>query len=182
MFPMDLNYGLGETATCRPSLSKWCVGAGVDIGFGGTDPIVPEAICIDRALGTPGRTRWNTRAADFILDAFEPLPFETGTLDYVFSSHALEDAIDTSEVLTEWCRIIRLGGYLVLFLPDQETYEKDCKTHGLRPNGAHKHKDFSLAYTRRCLPSCMAIVHEAFPVDYNRYSFELVARKITNGS
>ena len=74
---MDLNYGSGETASCRPSLSKWCIGMGLDIGFGGTDPIVPTAICIDRAVGSPGRAHWNIRPADLILDAFGPLPFES---------------------------------------------------------------------------------------------------------
>jgi hypothetical protein len=74
--------------------------------------------------------------------------------------------------------VIKLGGYLVLFLPDQAAYETHCKEHRLTPNGEHKHKDFSLAYVRKNLPSFMEVTRVAFPVDYNAYSFEFVARKV----
>lgn len=165
---------LGETATCRPHLSRWCRGAGLDIGFGGAAPIVESAICIDRSGVGPYGGRW---PADLVLDAFERLPFEDCSLDYVYSSHCLEDAVDTTRVLRDWCRVIRIGGYLVLFLPDQATYEFYCQSHGTLPNQDHKHPFFGLFYVVSALPSCMSVVHSAFPVPYNPYSFELIAQK-----
>jgi hypothetical protein len=37
---------MSETSKCRGRLKKFCVGYGVDIGYGG-DPIPPSAITID---------------------------------------------------------------------------------------------------------------------------------------
>jgi SAM-dependent methyltransferase len=165
---------LGETATCREYLAPWCRGVGLDIGFGGAAPIVESAICIDRDGVGPWGGRW---PADLILDAFEELPFESGGLDYVYSSHCLEDAVDTVRVLYEWCRVIRRGGHLVLFLPDQAVYEQYCRRHGTLPNQDHKHRGFSLSYVVACMPVAMTIKHSKFPVSYNSYSFELVAMK-----
>lgn len=165
---------LGETSTCRHSLAPWCTGAGVDIGFGGAAPIVESAICIDRTPAGPFAGRWPVH---MILDAFSRLPFQSSSLGYVYSSHCLEDAVDTVQVLTEWCRVIKYGGHLVLFLPDQIVYERYCHQHGTLPNQDHKHGDFDSSYVISCMPISMFIVHSRFPVDYNPYSFELVARK-----
>lgn len=165
---------LGETATCREHLAPYCTGVGIDIGFGGAAPIVESAICIDRDRVGPHGRRWPIH---MVCDAFQSLPFETSSLGYVYSSHCLEDAIDTVGVLYEWCRVIRRGGHLVLFLPDQFTYEQYCRRHGTLPNQDHKHSDFSLNYVTHCLPISMFIVHWRFPLDYNPYSFELVAIK-----
>lgn len=165
---------IGETATCRASLAEWCTGVGLDIGFGGAAPIVEAAICVDRDRVGPHRAKWPVH---LVLDAFRGLPFESDSLDYVYSSHCLEDAVDTAAVLAEWCRVIKYGGHLVLFLPDQRTYERYCSLHGTLSNQDHKHADFDLSYVISCMPISMFIFHTRFPVDYNPYSFELVARK-----
>lgn len=160
------------TKGCRERLIKFCRGNGLDIGFGG-EPICPTAITLDKPecvhkgnlSGDAGDLRW----------------FRDGVMDYVFSSHCLEDADDTVAWMREWWRVLRPGGNLVLFLPDQPTYEQHCRAAGVAPNGAHKHKDFSLAYVKKCLdrlgiPSS-AIIHQQWPVVGNAYSFELVVRK-----
>ena len=46
--------------------------------------------------------------------------FRDQCFDFIFSSHCLEDFADIPAVLTEWWRKIKLGGYLVLLLPDME--------------------------------------------------------------
>jgi hypothetical protein len=166
---------VGETATCRFRLATWCRGAGIDIGSGGAAPIVDTAICIDKSPAGPWGGRWPVH---LIMDAFQRLPFERGSLDYVYSSHCLEDAIDTAAVLFEWCQVIRRDGYLVLFLPDQEAYEAYCRAIGQLPNQDHKHKNFNMSYVADCLPTSMHIVHSFFPLDYNPYSFELVSQKM----
>lgn len=57
---------------------------------------------------------------DYIGDAFSPLPFDDGTFDIVYASHILEHCpwYQISEVLTEWKRIIKPGGFLEVFVPD----------------------------------------------------------------
>jgi ubiquinone/menaquinone biosynthesis C-methylase UbiE len=168
-----------ETDTARHALARWCVGAGLDIGFGGGAPIVRNAICLDRAFGTLGRANHfgDDYPTHLVRDAFEQLPFLDCSLDYVYSSHTLEDAVDTAAVLIEWCRVIKEGGFLVLFLPDQVAYEARCRIDNTIPNQDHKYAEFSLAFVRDKLPESMQVVQAAFPVSYNPYSFELVAKK-----
>jgi predicted SAM-dependent methyltransferase len=135
-------------------------------------------MCIDRSPGSTGRGVYgDTHPTHLVLDAFQGLPFEDDSLGYVYSSHTLEDAEDTRDVLLEWCRVIRTHGYLVLFLPDQKTYTDCCEREGLSPNQGHKHKDFGVDYVRERMPCTMDLVHTEFPVHYNRYSFELVSVK-----
>jgi predicted SAM-dependent methyltransferase len=52
--------------------------------------------------------------------------FASGTIDTVFSSHVLEhiDFIKIPSVLREWMRVIKVGGFLVLYLPDEAQYPK----------------------------------------------------------
>ena len=37
---------MSETSRCRERLKKFCVGYGIDVGYGG-DPILPSAITVD---------------------------------------------------------------------------------------------------------------------------------------
>lgn len=52
--------------------------------------------------------------------------FATNSLDFCFSSHTLEhfDYAEVPAILKEWMRVIRHGGHLVLYLPDEESYPK----------------------------------------------------------
>lgn len=160
------------TKSCRDRLLPFCIGNGLDIGFGG-EAISQTAITLDK----PDCVHKGNLAGD----AGNLLWFRDGTLDYVFSSHCLEDAEDTCAWLREWWRVLRPGGHLVLFLPDQPTYAAHCRAAGVEPNGAHKHADFSLEYMKRCMDKIgigrSAIVHSLWPVPGNAYSFELVLRK-----
>jgi SAM-dependent methyltransferase len=169
-----------EVDTCRESLAPWCVGCGVDLGFGGS-AITPSAICVDRAYLDPSRAFCATASPTHLVGDIRHLKwFADGVLDYVFSSHALEDFEDTAVVLREWARVLKPGGRVVLFLPDQEVYERDCRMLGSLPNQAHKHKDFGLEYMRRVVAEVPELVeeHSKWPVPYNPYSFELVLKRV----
>lgn len=166
---MGSSFGNGPI---RNHLIQYCIGNGLDIGFGGY-PISPTAITLDKPdcvhkgnlSGDAGNLHW----------------FRDGVLDYVFSAHCLEDAEDTVAWLREWWRVLRPGGHLVLFLPDQVAYERHCRTAGVEPNGAHKHHDFSLEYVKKCLHKSQipqtSILYEKWPINEDAYSFEIVLRK-----
>jgi len=47
---------------------------------------------------------------------------ETEVLDFVYSSHLLEDFNDTEGVLREWLRVLKLGRSFGLVLPDEQVY------------------------------------------------------------
>ena len=173
---------MSETSTCRERLSKFCIGKnGLDIGAGG-DPIVPWAISIDRDENSPERSHVGNAPTNLVGEASDLYWFKDGVLDFVYSSHVLEDAVDTCAWLKEWMRVIKPGGHLVLFLPDELTYVNFCKKNGQLPNQAHKHKDFSMRYVKDCLEKIgygqEDIVREADVIQYgNPYSFDLVVKK-----
>lgn len=46
------------------------------------------------------------------------------TFDCAHSSHALEHMMDPNEALSNWIRVVKKGGYLVITIPDEEMYER----------------------------------------------------------
>jgi len=174
-----------ETSKCRERLKKYCVGMGLDIGYGG-DPIVPEAITLDlhKPYGAPA---WNENKAPQNLkgDCRNLYWFRDNVFDYVFSSHLLEDfeLEEMMDILVEWIRVIKIGGYLVLYLPDQQKYLAHCGKNGTSPNENHKILNFG----------CHFLATEVIPYFYEKtilnplyyndhcdeYSFEAVFRKGT---
>ena len=166
---------MSETSNCRDRLIKYCQGYGIDIGYGG-DAITPSAITMDLPMPY---TKVGIHPLNLGGDARNLYWFNSNALDYVFSSHLLEDFEDTEGVLREWIRVLKVGGYLVLFLPDEQIYREHCKRTGQDYNLSHKINDFSLAYVRKIVLAKfpdIEIVHENPLVD--KYSFELVARKL----
>ena len=53
------------------------------------------------------------------------LPFEDESLDYVFSSHTLEHIENTENVLKEWLRAVKKGGFIILVMPDKRFHLHD---------------------------------------------------------
>ena len=162
-----------ETSKCRDSLARFCKGDGVDLGFGG-DPIVPHAICMDMPSTY---ANYEDNVQHLHGDARNLYWFADDSLDFLYSSHLLEDFEDTSKVLKEWLRVIKPGGLLILFLPDEQAYRTYCKRQGKLPNAHHIHDYFSLIYMKKLLETYhnIEIIHEVFPS--NIYSFELVLQK-----
>lgn len=129
---------MSETDKHRRIFIPFCYGNGLDIGFGGV-PIVPTAICFD----LPPSERYSfvgEHPQHLSGNADNLFMFNSGTLDYVYSSHLIEDFIDTEKVIDEWLRVICRGGYLCLLFPDEQIYRARSKTH----NAAHKHPFFCL--------------------------------------
>lgn len=163
---------VSETSKCREALAPYCQGNGVDVGFGG-DPIVPSAICMDLPQSY---AKYDQHVQHLHGDATDLHWFRDGVLDYLYSSHVLEDFEDTAVVLNEWLRVLRPGGHLVLYLPDEQAYRKYCREKGLKPNVHHIHDHFGLDYVKGLVDTANCeVLHERFPVGI--YSFELVLRK-----
>lgn len=85
----------------------------LDVGFAGYQeglrPCIPGAIGID--LDYPGY--------DGLV-----LPFGNGTVDSVYSSHALEHIPFPEAVIRDWHRVCKVGGFIVCMVPHQHLYEK----------------------------------------------------------
>lgn len=87
--------------------AKYCQGKGLDIGYGG-DPILP------------GVRGWDFEHGDAQLLR----GLEDNDYDFVYSSHLLEHLPDCELSLTNWWRVLKPGGYLLLYLPHRDLYEK----------------------------------------------------------
>ena len=135
----------GETTRCRDRrvregfFDKYCQGEGLDVGYGG-DVITPTA------------AGWDLRNGD----AQYLSGVEDESFDFVYSSHCIEHMQNVRVALQNWFRVVKPGGYLLLYLPHRDLYEKQTKLPSLF-NPDHKHM-FLLG--RRELPDTLDIVEE----------------------
>jgi SAM-dependent methyltransferase len=117
----------------------------IDIGFRGGDPdavpITETAIGIE--LGYPGYDGTH-------------LPFPDESQDTVLAAHVLEHIPNYRDVLLEWYRVLRIGGYLVIIVPHRYLYERRCDLPS-RWNGDHKR-----FYTPASL---LAEIEESLPIN-----------------
>lgn len=114
-----------EAAKISWEIVKWTRGRGLDIGAG-MYRTFPHFITVDnnidqRLFGHP-----MPRPDLFVEDAQSLDLIATESMDFVFSSHLLEHIPEDALVKTlkEWLRVIKLRGYLVLYLPDADEYPK----------------------------------------------------------
>ena len=154
----------GETDLCRGRLIKYCKGQGVDLGCGNVK-ISADAIGID--LYHPN--------ADMHEDVRDLSCYPDGHFDYVYSSHMLEELQDTKGVLKEWLRILKPGGYLVLYQADKDLYyplgDPSC-------NVAHKYHFGweDLWAILQQIGNVELVEHGRHP-ELKEWSFELVVKK-----
>ncbi len=169
---------VSETSKCRARLAPFCEGYGLDLGFGG-DPIASHAIRVDFPQPYTAVGQYPVQLGG---NATRLTWFKDDSLDFVFSSHLLEDFDDITLVLTEWLRVLKPGGRLIIYCPDEPRYRAYCERTGAFHNPNHKHTDFSLAYVRRALDQIGGVryLHESATVD--EYSWELVAEKLVAAS
>lgn len=126
-----------ESAKVRFDLVPYMGGTVLDLGCG-VEKVYPTAIGVDnevdrKLFGHPVK-------ADIRVDTCERLAlFADGSVDTVFSSHLLEHIVDARAALQEWWRLVRVGGYLALYLPHRDHYPRMGQP-GSNPD--HKH-DFA---------------------------------------
>jgi len=160
---------MSETAKHRSLFLPYCIGNGLDIGYGG-DPIVETAITLDQAdrYSFEGDKPQNITA-----DACSLYMFADNSLDYVYSSHCIEDFRQTAGVLQEWVRVIKPGGFLCLLFPDERVYREKSKT----PNIAHVYDDFGMGFVIDRLPADVDIVVSLELFENDDYNCALVLQK-----
>jgi SAM-dependent methyltransferase len=150
----------GETNKARPRrvrekfFEKYCQSKGLDIGYGGD--LLAE----------------NCRGWDIEDGNAETLNgLEESEFDFVYSSHTLEHVDDAEATLKVWWKVVRPGGYLILYLPDRDLYERK-KT--LPSNWNETHKRFFLL-DRDELPDTVGVI----PLIQRALSgYELVEAKV----
>ena len=161
---------------------KYCRGEGLDIGCG-NDPVVPGCSGWDLVNGD----------AQYLEGA------EDNSFDFVYSSHCIEHMDDVRVAIKNRFRVVRPGGYLIIYGPDRDLYEKRRQLPS-RFNPHHKHmfllgkaeppdtldiieelkqaligKDYDIEYIKRCSDGWEKGVPEV--QSKGEYSFEIVVRK-----
>lgn len=120
------SYVKAETTKAKPRrqkegfYEKFINGKGLDIGYGG-DPIAPDVQGWDFEHG----------------DAQYLATLKDDTFDYVYSSHTLEHMVNAGTALENWFRVVKPGGYLIIYFPHRDLYEKKL-TLPSRFNPDHK--------------------------------------------
>jgi predicted SAM-dependent methyltransferase len=169
-----------ETSQFRDQLAPYCTGYGLDIGFGG-DPITPQAVRMD--LPQPYA---NTGDLGVQLggDCRDLRWFRDEVLDFVYSSHVLEDFPEdqTANVMREWARVLKPGGQLVLLLPDQPRYSAHCTRTGQPRNEHHSIDHFSLEYVTSVALRLGTLERVAALPELGVYSFGVVFKKVKSVS
>lgn len=138
----DINAPQGnESGKIKWEIVKWTRGTGLDLGCG-MQKTFPHFIGVDS--GKDGLLFGHPINPDVRVATAARLPmFASGSLDFVFSSHVLEhfplktehirqlaqthrmvDENTAAQALAEWMRVIKVDGYLVLYVPDEEAYPK----------------------------------------------------------
>jgi len=96
-------------------------GRGLDIGAGDFK-ILPHAISVDNM--NHEQFGFSVKP-DILVESAEKLDvFGSQTMDFVYSSHTLEHISNYEGALREWWRLVKQGGYLILYLPDEDQYPK----------------------------------------------------------
>jgi len=176
----------GETSKARQRrtrekfFERYCNGRGLDIGFGG-DLLTPNCVGWDFEHGD----------AQYLKGIIE------SKFAFVYSSHSLEHMTNPDISLKNWWRVIKRGGYLILYVPHRDLYEKR-KTLPSRWNPDHKRfflldkdeepdtigltaliqrslEDFEIIYAKECSEG-HTISDPAIHSD-GEYSIEVVVKK-----
>lgn len=141
--PKDYKSIHSETEKYRHLVAEYCTGVGVDIASQGVQ-VVPWAISYDLPHAEFNKyANGNPPKGPIHLRGFaNKLPFEDKSLDFLYSSHYIEDELDWIPIIKEWDRVIKIGGHMIILLPDKALWNKAIEA-GQPPNCAHKHESFA---------------------------------------
>lgn len=169
---------MSETGKYREFTRKYCFksdgepGCGIDLASQG-DPVVPWAWQLDLPQAEfdwynskhqpsgPIQLRGHAETLTFI---------DSESLDFVYSSHLLEDYLEWEPVLKEWVRVIKIGGKLIIMIPDKDRWSAAI-ANGQPPNCSHKHESHPGEVSEYAERIGCKVIEDRFtnttPEDYN---------------
>lgn len=127
----------GESLKIRFDVVPFVGGSNLDLGCGASK-VWPNFVGVDN--GKDSDLFGIEMKPDIVVQSCEKLPlFADAVIDCVFSSHLLEHIDDHKAALKEWWRLVKVGGYLCLYLPHRDLYPNIGQPGA---NRDHKH-DFA---------------------------------------
>lgn len=115
-----------ESRKIKYLIPRYTRGRGLEIGCG-------QEKAYAHFIGVDNGHHFGRGAADIVAEADRLSLFADDSMDFVFSSHVLEHMEDMGKALQEWGRVIKPGGYLVLYVPSANLYPK-CGEPGANPD------------------------------------------------
>lgn len=161
-----------ENAKIASIAVPYLQGKCLDIGCG-PSKVWPSVIGIDSCKDYGGQ---RPQAVDIVCQGEDLSIFANKSVDGVFSSHFLEHVVDYKKCLAEWWRVIKVGGYLTLYLPHKELYPNIGQPGG---NADHKH-DFLPEDIIEAMKEIGSweLLENSKRGDNDEYSFYIVMRKL----
>lgn len=149
----------------------------MDVGYGG-EKIVDTAWAFD--MPTPytsvgshrQQLRGDCRTFPFLCD---------NALDYIYSSHVLEDFTyeELTPIINEWRRCLKPNGLIITNCPDQQRFLAHCAATGQSINDNHKEPDFSLTNFKERVLKRTGFWEVVYEHDnFQEYSWLQVIKKI----
>lgn len=151
-------------------------GRGLDLGCGPSKAF-PHFIGVDSGKDT--QLFGVQMKPDIICDITKLDLFASASMDFVFSSHALEHIEDFRGALREWWRVIRPGGHLCLYLPHKDHYP-NVGTEGANPDHVHDFLPHHISEAMRAI-GAWDLMRNEDRAENREYSFFQVYRKRTDG-
>lgn len=149
-------------------IEKYCTGNGLDLGCSNRKKN-PFAIGVDIS-------REGGKIPELVWDIENELPFRSGTLDYIVGTHIVEHLIEPMACINMWMRKLKVGGYLVLVVPDKTFIPNIGSPYG---DPTHLHDWNPDDFKKQVLPY-MLVSHEI--VKYgaigNNWSFLCVLKRV----
>lgn len=160
----------GESAKIRYRAMPYANGCGLDVACG------PWKV-FGNAIGIDGNNYVTAdgRGPSLVMDCRSLPFFATEAFDFVFSSHFLEHVENPQQVLREWWRVLKVGGYLILYLPHCDLYPRMGQP-GANPDHKHDYAPEDVVKMMRGIGGWTLLENEVRDQDYE-YSFFQVYRK-----
>ena len=166
-----------EASKIRWETVPYTRGLGYDIGCG-AEKVWPHAIGIDNRKDT-GMFGIQMNPDLTIPDACDlSRIIVSGQADWVFSSHLLEHIVEYKKALKEWWRILKDGGYLILYLPHKNFYP-NIGQPGSNPDHKHDLLPTDIIEAMKEIGGWDLVVNEERNQD-NEYSFYIVLKKYSD--
>jgi ADP-heptose:LPS heptosyltransferase/predicted SAM-dependent methyltransferase len=125
----------GESVKIAFELVEYMHGRVLDLGCGPAKVLpAPNIIGVDD--NTDAKLFGIQAKPNLFADCAKLDVFTDASADTVFSSHLLEHVVDYKAALREWWRVLKPGGYLILYLPHKDHYPNIGMPHA---NPDHKH-------------------------------------------
>ena len=155
-----------EVGKVRARVHRFCIGRGLDVGA--------EAETVTKnAMGIGGGAACFIQEQITAPDALKL--FSTDSVDFVFSCFTLNQSKTIDHMLSEWWRVLRPGGHLILYQPHKALYP--AAAAGISPRHVN---DLTPEDVLNCL-SMQGCVFEEVVCELrdggDEYAFELVLKK-----